>query len=329
MCLRRLFALVCCLVAAVGAARALSLSQLAWLAIFVIGGWAVVGIFSELRLGTFRPWAGDYRFAGTVHPNTQGPGLATMLLAATALARRGGRLSSCMWLVAGVAFALLLLTKSRTTTAGVVVSLLTVGTLQMALKTRFIAAAATTWLAIAALWLVYVFGFDPQADFRDAALLGRAEESETLSGRAFIWPEVLFYASQRPILGYGYEAFWTPARIDAISANLGWGLREAHNAYLEILLWLGIPGLAALLVVAIAGLIASLGSYRATGDPAHTLTFGLLVFAAINAGFESGMVVINFVPFLLGCCLLRLAVFGEQETSGKCRMSKAKCRRND
>jgi O-antigen ligase len=313
MCLRRLFALVCCLVAALGAARSLSFAQLAWLAILVLGGWAAVGLLAELRLGTFRPWAGDYRFAGTVHPNTQGPGLAAMLLAAVALARRGGRFASCLWLVAGATFALLLLTKSRTTAAGVVVSLLAVGTLQMALKTRFLAAAAATWLAITALWLVDVCGFDPRSDFRDAALLGRAEESETLSGRAFIWPEVLDYASQRPILGYGYEAFWTPARIEVISADLGWGLREAHNAYLEILLWLGVIGLAALLLVAIAALVASIRSYRASGDPAHTLTCGLLVFAAINAGFESGMIVINFVPLLLGCCVLRLAFFRSAE----------------
>jgi O-antigen ligase len=315
MCLRRLFAFVCCLVAALGAARSLSLAQLAWLAILVVGGWAIIGILAEVRLGTFRPWASDYRFAGTVHPNTQGPGLAAMLLAAVALARRGGRFSGCLWLVAGATFALLLLTKSRTTAAGVVVSLLAAGTLQTSLKMRLLAAVGAAWLAIAALWLVDVCGFDPRSDFRDAALLGRAEESETLSGRAFIWPEVLDYASQRPILGYGYEAFWTPARIEVISANLGWGLREAHNAYLEILLWLGVVGLAALLLVVVAALVASIRTYRATGDPAHTLTFGLLVFALINAGFESGIVVINFVPLLLGCCLLKLAVF--QETGAK------------
>ena len=31
-----------------------------------------VGVCAELALGTFRPWSPEYRFAGTVHPNTQG-----------------------------------------------------------------------------------------------------------------------------------------------------------------------------------------------------------------------------------------------------------------
>jgi exopolysaccharide production protein ExoQ len=309
MCLRRMFALICCVIAAIGIARSLSLREINWLAVWTLGTLAAIGVLAELRLGTFRPWAGDYRFAGTVHPNTQGPALATLCLAAFGLARGESRNRVWLWLVCGGAFGLLLLTKSRTTTAAILLSLATVQLVQAPLRTKATAAAALGWVGCLALWLVLAAGFDPLTDFRDALLLGRAEESDTLSGRAFIWPEVMFFANQRLLLGYGYESFWTPARIETISTNLGWGLREAHNGYLETLLSLGLVGLGSFLVVAASGLAASFRGYRATHDPTYTLPLGLMVFGLINAGLESGMVVVNLVPFLLGCCLLQLALF--------------------
>jgi O-antigen ligase len=180
---------------------------------------------------------------------------------------------------------------------------------QTPLRTKLAGGIALVWAGCLGLWLLWVCGYDPLNDFRDALLLGRAEESDTLSGRAFIWPEVLYYAQQRLLLGYGYESFWTASRIETISTALGWGLREAHNGYLELLLWLGVSGLALAALVVITGLAATIRGYRATRDPAYTLPLGLIIFGLINAGFESGMVVINLVPFLLGCCLLRLGLF--------------------
>jgi O-antigen ligase len=167
----------------------------------------------------------------------------------------------------------------------------------------------TIWLAASGLLLLWVCGLDPLTDFRDALLLGRAEESDTLSGRAFIWPEVMYFVNQRLLLGYGYESFWTAARIETISGALGWGLREAHNSYLELLLWLGVTGLMLMTAVMAASLAAAIRGYRATRDPAYTLPLGMTFFGLINGGLESGMVVINLVPFLLACCLVRLALF--------------------
>ena len=39
----------------------------------------------------------------------------------------------------------------------------------------------------------------------------------------------------------------------------------------------------------------------------------LFVFAFINAGFESGIMAISAMPFVVGCCLLRLAFFRDRE----------------
>ncbi len=311
MCLRRLIVLACCTLAAAGIGRCLSLREQCWLVLGTLGALAAIGVLAELRLGTFRPWSGDYRFAGTVHPNTQGPGLATVCLAAMGLAR--GRTRGRFWLfaIAGVAFVLLLLTKSRTTAAAIVLAGGLVLLSQTPLKVQLAAGSALAFAALAGLWLVMVLGYDPLTDFHDTLLLGRAEESDTLSGRAFIWPEVLYFVQLRPWLGYGFESFWTPARIESVSSNLGWGLREAHNSYLEMLLSLGIVGLVLTLLLIAAGLWTSIRGYRLSRDPAYALPLGLLIFGLINAGLESGIVTIELVPFILGCSLLRLAFFAD------------------
>lgn len=311
MCLRRLMVLFCCVLAAAGIARAFSLREISWLVVLTLGSLTVLGVLTEIGIGTFRPWAGDYRFAGTVHPNTQGPALATLCFAAFGLTKDGGRWRPLLWLVFGLGAVLLVLTKSRTTTAAFFVSIVAVQLVRLPLTTKLAGGLATAWIAALGLWMVWVFGIDPATDFRDAMLMGRADEAETLSGRAFIWPEVMRYAQERFLLGYGYESFWTPGRIEAISAELGWGLREAHNAYLEIWLWLGAVGIVLMLIVMAAALAAGVKGFRITNDAVYTLPVALLVFGLINAGLESGMVVMTLVPFVAACCLMNLGLFGQ------------------
>jgi exopolysaccharide production protein ExoQ len=67
-----------------------------------------------------------------------------------------------------------------------------------------------------------------------ASMLGR---DETLTGRTYIWAELLPIAMQHPILGCGYGGFWTSATIEAYIIN------EAHSGYLEALMGLGFVGL--------------------------------------------------------------------------------------
>lgn len=311
MCLRRLMVLFCSVIGAAGIARAFSLREMSWLVVITIGTLAAIGVLTEMAIGTFRPWAGDYRFAGTVHPNTQGPALAAMCFAALGLTKEGGRWRPLLWFVFGVGAVLLVLTKSRTTTAAFFASIVAVQLVRLPLTTKLAGGLSAAWAGALALWLIWVCGINPATDFRDAVLMGRADEAETLSGRAFIWPEVVRYAQERFLLGYGYESFWTPGRIEAISKELGWGLREAHNAYLEVWLWLGAVGIVLLLVVVMTAMTASVRGFRATNDATYTLPVALIMFGLINAGFESGMVIVTLVPFVAGCCLMGLGLFGE------------------
>jgi len=73
-------------------------------------------------------------------------------------------------------------------------------------------------------------------------LLGR---DATLTGRTDIWGILAENISQKPLLGYGYGAFWGP---DSEPGNwlreaLQWDAPTAHNGWLEVAIGLGFVGL--------------------------------------------------------------------------------------
>jgi exopolysaccharide production protein ExoQ len=71
--------------------------------------------------------------------------------------------------------------------------------------------------------------------------LGR---NATLSGRTAIWTLVLRSIAKRPLLGYGFYAFWQGLRGESANAIVGahWVFGYAHNGILEICLQLGLVG---------------------------------------------------------------------------------------
>jgi O-antigen ligase len=72
-------------------------------------------------------------------------------------------------------------------------------------------------------------------------LLGR---DATLTGRTDIWIVLSDYIDQRPLLGYGYGAFWAPESDPGnwVREALQWDAPTAHNGWLEVTLALGFVG---------------------------------------------------------------------------------------
>lgn len=80
-------------------------------------------------------------------------------------------------------------------------------------------------------------------------------EDTTLTGRDEVWAESLDAVAERPVLGYGYGAFWDGAvEADRIRARLQWRVPHAHNGLLDVALDLGVVGVVASLVV-LGGLV--------------------------------------------------------------------------
>jgi O-antigen ligase len=307
MTLRRVGVFACLLVAAFGLVRQLSPREWLHLAWMIPAGGLVVGLSAEVVLGTFRPWSAGYRFSGTLHPNTQGLSLAAMCFATFCLARENGW-RKCGY-VSLFAFGLLfiVLTKSRTSFAGVVVAITLLLTLRTASGVKWSVGMAALWAVSLAAVAVSLLNIDVEDQLTQAALLGRKEQAESLTGRMPIWTTLAEHVAQRPLVGYGYDSFWTPDRIETVSSDLHWGIREAHSAYIDTVLGVGLVGGLLVLTAVFLGLRSSSEQYLQCGHPLFGFVFAMLVFGLINACTESGMTMPLFVPFLTAAALLETA----------------------
>ncbi len=309
---RKLAVLMFCVFGALGFARQFRLRDIVLIAVVVPAAFLAVGIAAELALGTFRPWLAGYRFSGTVHPNTQGAHLTVLCLASFCLAcfsRRGEtRLQPLFWTLFAIGLVFLLLTKSRTSCAALTVSLAALCLISVSGRTRLLAISAAGFLVFFAALFVSLFGLENDETVSQAVMLGRQEESAKLTGRIPIWKELLGYVGARPLQGYGYEAFWTEKHIEEVSGEMQWPLREAHNAYLDSALSVGLIGTAALMLIVSLGLYRAASVFRSTAAAGAALTFCLLIFVVLNACLETGLVSPNFVTLIVGSGIAQLLV---------------------
>ena len=315
---RRLAVLTFCIAGAIGFARQFRPRDVAVMAAVIAGSYLLVGVCTELALGTFRPWSPEYRFAGTVHPNTQGANLGILCLASLCLARTETRLARSatrgragLWMLFAVGLIFLLLTKSRTSCAALALALAVLWLVGASGRTRMLAAVAAALVVCVAALAGSMIGGAVDDKVAEIAMLGRQDESEALTGRIPLWSELANYIGARPWEGYGYESFWTTKHIEAISDEMEWPLREAHNAYIDGVLSVGLIGVVTFLAIVLAGLYRAAAAYRRTADPGFALTVCLLVFGLASAGLESGLMSPNFITLMAGSGVVQLAFGGK------------------
>jgi O-antigen ligase len=80
------------------------------------------------------------------------------------------------------------------------------------------------------------------------SLLGK---DVTLTGRTEIWSAVIESIAKRPLLGYGYDAFWLGLEGESYRVILAvsWALAQAQNGFLDVMLETGAAGLAIVLLI--------------------------------------------------------------------------------
>ena len=73
----------------------------------------------------------------------------------------------------------------------------------------------------------------------------------TLTGRTGIWVAVTDSIAKRPLLGYGYQAFWLGLEGESYRVILAvsWVLAQAQNGFLDVMLEMGVLGLVIVLLV--------------------------------------------------------------------------------
>ena len=303
---KRVGILAFCFLGALGVGRRLRPRDLCVLALSVTATYAAIGLGAEVALRTLK-LSGEYRFAGTLHPNGQGANCALLCLSAVCLLTSGSRHRGLLIALLVFGAGLLVLTKSRTACAALLVGLLALRCLRPSPRVVAATLVAAWFLGILALLAVLA-----EVDFKEAGgvlLLGRAEHVGTLTGRTELWPELLPYAKKRLLLGHGYGAFWSADRVEEVSSIVFWGLSSAHSAYLDAVLGFGLVGTGILALVVLAGLVRAGKLYRATGDAGYALMFALLIYGLLDGIAESDFLAPSFVPFITGCGLAHLAYF--------------------
>jgi exopolysaccharide production protein ExoQ len=239
--------------------------------------------------------------------------LAACSFAAVALAwtERKQRL----WLI-GVALAavtLLLLTKSRSATAALVITGCAVLLLQTTLRFKLFAGLSGGWLLAVVVLAVWLLQIDALRQLGEAALMGRKEASDTLSGRNFIWPLSQHFINQKPWFGYGFESFWTADHVQFVADELQFPVMEAHNGYLELQLSTGRIGLGLHLLAVLAGIAAAARHLWLTRDASCGLITSVLIYSLLSACFESTMFGLFFVTLVAWAGVAHLAFGGAEE----------------
>ena len=120
------------------------------------------------------------------------------------------------------------------------------------------------------------------------ALFGR---DETLTGRTVIWEVVTVAWSKSPWIGFGWGASWgeeSPLQL-WVSETLGFRLAHAHNGYLDLLLQVGIIGLALILFAVLLTLKPALDQVlnSSSTQVSHILTLVLIFMLLLYSVTES------------------------------------------
>jgi exopolysaccharide production protein ExoQ len=312
--LRRLvvFAIVCLAAAAI--ARRFSFREIVLWTVSSSTLFLVIGVLAEVFLGTFRPFASDYRFAGTVPPNSQGISCALLVLSGLAAADLEKRRRITFRACALLGFVFLILTASRTSIA---VCLLTLVIYLGAVSSRALRIAMTYSFCIALCFSLLILGNTFLPKLQSAVIAGRDISTVgTFNGRTGIWDDVTYYIRQRPIIGYGYGGFWTPAHLKEISEEENWAVPDGHSAYLDYLLALGAVGLSIYVLLLLVGIMRAFCFYRSSRNSTFAFCGAMLMFCALDGFLESAMVYPSALMFLSMVVLTRLAFIRRSDATG-------------
>jgi O-antigen ligase len=246
-----------------------------------------LGISQDVYAGA---WRGVFQ-----HKNALGQVMNWVLLANLALLLDGdGRR---VIRIVSILLCGLLVIASRSATSMLILALLPVIALvAMALRGRSVPWLIALALLLSALIVVVAtVAIDPRSA---AALIGR---DATATGRTELWQLAWGAVAERPLLGYGYGAFWYglegPGSI--IRSLVGWDVPNAHNGWLDLLVGVGAGG-PILMALALLRTAATVAIGRAGRRASAWHVMFLVAFVALNA-VESQMAEPNSISWLLYC----------------------------
>jgi exopolysaccharide production protein ExoQ len=97
-------------------------------------------------------------------------------------------------------------------------------------------------LSISILLIIILFNIE--------IIFGLFDRDTTMTGRLPLWVTLLYFISEKPLLGYGYGAFWVGESSYAavIWAIVKWDTPHAHNGFIDLILHTGFIGFTILII---------------------------------------------------------------------------------
>jgi exopolysaccharide production protein ExoQ len=281
---RRLVLLAMVSLGAFAVSQEFSLRDLVLWVFFSTATYLNIGLLAEMVLGTFHPLLGEYRFAGTMHPNAQGMNCALLFFASLVLIATEKPWRGVILAIGLEALVFLVLTKSRTSIFFALIAPLFYWSLTWPGKRRCI---VLLWIG-AFSCLLALLGNYTFPTFQNALNLGRTDSENliTLSDRIPLWGEMLSYISRHPVEGYGYDCFWNNKHIAEVTAKLKWTACHAHSAYLELALGLGLVGAITYVLVTIIGIRQVVVAYKLNHNIYYGFIGSALIFFALDGFLE-------------------------------------------
>lgn len=112
-------------------------------------------------------------------------------------------------------------------------------------------------------------------------LFALMQRDSSFTGRLPLWIQSFHIAFEQPILGFGYSAFWVSDSpiVQYLWRMVGWEAPSSHNGYLDIMLQIGVVGLA-LYVAVWSGMIVR--SVKAIRQGIAPESYWILIFMIMN-----------------------------------------------
>jgi exopolysaccharide production protein ExoQ len=294
-------------------ARTLTIMEMALLGFFATAGVALIAFYVEtIMLAELAPFDPEYRFMGVTTANYMAMSLVVCVFCALTLIEYRRRWAA--WLVPSIVFALtlLVLTRSRVSTF-IVILMLAIMLNKIArdfLSPQMRAMAVLAVLAVAIPAGIYFVGKSGSSAAQMAFMMGRNDTQNTsnLSNRAPLWGELMESVERNPWLGVGYDAFWTPARVESVSADQGWAVPHAHNTYLDQALSLGVFGALLYAAMVWSAVFMAWRRYRSDSTASNLLAAVLLTWLALE-GLAESVPLDPYLPTLLAyACIAKMCM---------------------
>lgn len=133
-----------------------------------------------------------------------------------------------------------------------------------------------------------------------ALLLQMVGRDPTFTGRTKLWALILTAIQKHPLLGYGFDTFFTGLKGESLSVlvGAGWLVPAAHNGFLELWLGLGLLGLCVFLYAFIQSFRRAIEYIRLEPGPLAFWPVTYLCFFVLHNMGESDLLTRYTLSFL-------------------------------